>query len=410
MFATAPSLKSVERHIVAKFDLVNSLVGSLADAPHVSPVAAELSAAIASLRVRYSLATCRLFFLESRGDSTRSAAREQFQRVVSSEGFITDLERILFQVCDLLGPPVRSFAVQARKSAARRRRTLPTRGPSRSSEVSRADSRAILQFFDHEVDCTSTSVECSATHSKDLTKCLECKVDMHVDPDASELQCGSCGITRALVGLVFDEAQFYGQEGQKAKSGTFNPNRHFQFWMEHILAREPLKEIGTEDNPLDVFGEQLVASMRAIIVRDRYLLRRLTIDDIRLILAELGRTDLNKNAAQILKKLTGVAPPSIPEAICQRVEKLFSRSVAIGETVRPAGRTNLNYYPYYIYKLLDAILPPDDVENRRIFYYIYMQKQNTLDKNDVEWRKICEELPEIEFRPTCRDMALAYRP
>ena len=88
-------------------------------------------------------------------------------------------------------------------------------------------------------------------------------------------------------------------------------------------------------------------------------------------------------------------------------------AIEIGERVRPPGRTNRNYYPYYIYKILDAIIPkdaPGAQEHRRVLYYIYMQGQDTLDKNDREWEEICSELSEIEWTATCRNESLKYRP
>lgn len=90
------------------------------------------------------------------------------------------------------------------------------------------------------------------------------------------------------------------------------------------------------------------------------------------------------------------------------MEKLFSKAIEIGERVRPSGRTNRSYYPFYIYKILDAILPEDDYDNRRVLFYIYMQGKETLDKNDREWGEICSELPEIAWVPTDRTKAQKY--
>lgn len=443
--SSAPSLKSVDRHITAKFGIAEDLVARLlppetASGPEMTlppglPIQppgqaaakkparrkrrgrdqtaeiAQLAAELASLQVAYSLATGSLFVLEARGESTRAEAREQFQTTVASGGFVGDLENLFVRACGLLSAAAGAYAAQHRNLEAKRRSASSRRaGVTRPRGLDRGDAREIERFFGHQVNCTSGAVGCSASQNKDHDRCSDCGVEMLVDPDASELRCGECGVTRPLIGRVFDEAQFYSQEGQKAKSGTSGYNRHYQYWIDRILAREPLKEIGDPNDPDNLFGEKLIEDIEAIVRRDNYLLLQLTPDDVRQILHELGRTDLNKNTAQILKKLTGVGPPSVPEAICQRVERQFSRAVAIGATVRPAGRTNLNYYPYYIYKLFDAALPLDDRENRRILYYIYLQKQGTLEDNDIEWRDICSEMPDVEFRPTDRAMALAYRP
>lgn len=243
-------------------------------------------------------------------------------------------------------------------------------------------------------------------------RCPACGADMVVDAGRSTLRCAApnCGAVRELVGTVFDDSQFYSQEGQKAKSGTFNPNRHFQFWWTHILAREPDDEIGDKSDPDNMYGEKLLVALRAIVARNRCILRLLNVNDIRSMLRETGRTELNKNAPLLLKKLTGVGPPSICDAIAARVENLFSKAIEIGERVRRNGRVNRNYYPYYIYKILDQILPESDFENRRALYYIYIQSRETVEADDADWERICSEMDEITYTPTDRTKALSYAP
>ena len=254
-----------------------------------------------------------------------------------------------------------------------------------------------------------------AAHGDRYNICPDCQEEMAINSETSELTCAGCGKVRELVGIVFDDAQFYSQEGQKAKSGAFNPNRHFRFWIDRILAREPGEELGDKDDPDNTYGELLLEQLRGIVRRDQKILRLLTVDDVRAMLKETGRTDLNKNVPLIMRRLTGIGPPQLSEAICHRVEKLFSKAIEIGERVRPASRTNRNYYPYYIYKILDAILPeeknPEDLaEARRVLYYIYMQGQDTLAPNAKEGEEICMELPEIDWVPTGRTQAQRYRP
>ena len=73
------------------------------------------------------------------------------------------------------------------------------------------------------------------------------------------------------------------------------------------------------------------------------------------------------------------------------------------------GRVNRNYYPYYIYKILDQLLAADDYENRRVLYYIYIQSKETVEADDADWEQICLELAEIDYVPTDRTKALEYR-
>jgi hypothetical protein len=439
-------MENIGRHISAKFDLAIVLIAKLSppearrgcvSAPDpegpgapirricgatppagLAEAAEALRVELDAIRTRYALCTAHLFFQASSGESGRLAARDEFQRIVASENFLGELSGLVRRTQvglgvsdeDLVPRPARRPAARGRPKAAEA--AASKGGRPRPGRALVREVKAILdQYHGHEVDCTARTVELSySTHGEQYNVCGDCKKEMGVNADTSELACPGCGKVRELIGTVFDDAQFYNQEGQKAKSGSFNPNRHFRFWMDRILSREPEEELGDKDDPDSTCGEKLLAQLRGIIRRDRKILRLLTVDDTRAMLKEAGRTDLNKNVPLIMRRLTGVGPPSLVESACQRVEKLFSKAIEIGERVRPAGRTNRNYYPYYIYKILDAILEEEDLENRRVLYYIYMQGQDTLDKNDREWEEICMELPEIVWASTSRAKAQKYCP
>lgn len=243
-------------------------------------------------------------------------------------------------------------------------------------------------------------------------QCIVCGAHMVVDPIKSELKCpiSNCGTVKELVGTVFDDSQFYSQEGQKAKSGTFNPNRHFQLWWTHLLAREPEESIGNKSDPENLYGEKYLNRMMSIIKRDNKVLRLITVDDVRSMLSECGLTDLNKNVSLIMKKLTGIGPPNIPDSIAVRAENLFTKAVEIDETIRRSNRSNRNYYPFYIHRILDSILPENDSENRRMLYYIYIQSQDTVESDDLDWERICSQLTEIKYVPMDRTIGQKYAP
>lgn len=250
----------------------------------------------------------------------------------------------------------------------------------------------------------------TATADTDYQRCEMCAATMLVDPEHSEVRCAHCGITRELGGVVFDAMQFYSQEGQKAKSGAFNPHRHLQFWWTHIYAQEPEEELGDAKDESNQCGEKLIAQLREMVRRDHKVLLHLTPYDVRDLLQKTGNTVLNKNVALLLKKLTGVGPPTPSEELAHKVTKLFLAAVEYSEKVRPASRTNRNYYPYYIYKILEAILT--EPEQRRVLYYIYLQSDDTLERNDASWRDICmsPDMAEVKYKPTCKRDAAKYRP
>lgn len=423
-------METLSRGATAKFDLAGALFDKAA------PACMELRVELDALRTRYALSTGHLFLRAALGESSRQDARVEFHRILASEGFLSELDGLVARLKIGLGfggggeedgrpprppgPPARDGGPadgpdggedDEPGAGARRRRRLPPQGAGRCrlGRPAGALVRETRALFDQYAEHGAVlDAEPPPFGGERYNWCAECLREMCVRADTSELECPSCHRCRQLIGTVFDDAQFYNQEGQKAKSGSFNPNRHFRFWMDRILAREPEEELGDKEDPDNTCGELLLAGLRNLIRRNNKILRLLGVDDVRAMLKVLGRTELNKNVPLIMKKLTGVGPPPLPEALCQRVEKLFSKAIEIGERVRPSGRTNRSYYPFYIYKILDAILPDDDYDNRRVLFYIYMQGKETLDKNDREWGGICSELPEIAWVPTDRTKAQKY--
>jgi len=236
----------------------------------------------------------------------------------------------------------------------------------------------------------------------DYEICTGCGSPMSVDSESSELQCLNCSRIKELVGLVFDDSQFYGQEGQKTKTGTFNPNRHFHFWWVHILARESEEELGDKNDPNNLYGEKLLDSLRYELLRRRKIAKLLRVDDIRLLLKsdEVKRTDLNKNASLILKKLTGIGPPQPDESFSKQVESKFSMAIEIGESLQRIGRSNRNYYPYYIYKIVESLTTPSH-EMYGILKFIYLQSEETVTNDDLDWEKICPHIG-IKYKATNR--------
>lgn len=238
-------------------------------------------------------------------------------------------------------------------------------------------------------------------------KCSLCGFIMNIDSNRSELCCENCGMVRELIGTIFDDTQFYNQEN-KSKSGTFNPNRHFQFWWSHILAKESEEELGDKKDPENLYGEKTLQDIKRIINRDHKILQLLTVNDIRSILREIEKTELNKNVPLILKKITGIGPPNVPEHLTIQVENLFTKAIEIGERLKSDKRINRNYYPYYIYRIIEALTTDEDVEIRRILYYIYIQSKETVEADDLDWEKICTELKEITYKPTDRTLGFKY--
>ena len=71
-----------------------------------------------------------------------------------------------------------------------------------------------------------------------------------------------------------------------------------------------------------------------------------------------------------------------------------AKAIEIGERLCRSGRVNRNYYPFTISRILESVLPLEDLENRRVFYYIYVQSRETVEADDDDWEQVCLELDE----------------
>jgi len=412
-------METASRQLLAKFKAARALIEQITIANVPTDLAQMCISELSALEIRFALSTGHLFIISASGESGRLSANSEFSRILAAENFSGHVDSLVVRSENALrnvGFPIRGDDAPAKRSgpATRRgvgrgtRKTTVPKGPKPSPQV-----RAIIQrLLDVYPRGDARSPAEGAALEVDFESCATCGGDMVVDAGRSMLRCADpeCGTLRELVGTVFDDSQFYSQEGQKAKSGTFNPNRHFQFWWMHILAREPEEEIGDKNDPNNMYGELLIVGMQKIVRRDRMILRLLEVNDIRAMLRELDRTDLNKNVPLFLKKLTGVGPPQLSDSLAVRVENIFTKAIEIGERVRGPDRVNRNYYPFYILKILDHIIPEDDYENRRILYYIYVQSKETVESDDADWEPICAELSEISYKPTDRSLGLKYRP
>lgn len=222
-----------------------------------------------------------------------------------------------------------------------------------------------------------------------------CGADMEIFPMMSEIVCPSCGIIAMMYGTVFEDSQFYSQEGQRSKHGTYEPSRHCKFWVHRIQARE------NTDIPKKCI-DQLVQCMRRDGVIDG---RRLMCSQIRQYLKETRNTEFNDHVPLIRKIITGIAPPQLSGPELRVLYNLFDKTVNVFETVKPSTKSNTMYYPYIIYKILELSMPGNRIRKKKILECIHLQSRDTLIANDNIWEKICNIVSSIrgKYKPTDRN-------
>lgn len=383
-------MEPIVQQLITKFDIVKEIIQKI---NNVFNNGLELLDEFDQIETKFALHIGPVYILLYSGESSRIKIQTDFSQFLIAEDFSNELNILINKIVIIL----------------------------KNNKIDLVDNTILVKKYknkkkDYTIELQhlfnvlpwTINIKDNYNQNINYNKCSLCANIMTIDSGKSELRCDKCGMIRELIGTVFDDTQFYSQEGQKAKSGTFNPNRHFQFWWSHILAKEPEEELGDKKDQDNLYGEKVLKQIKNIIIRDHKVLQLLTVNDIRSILREIEKTDLNKNVPLILKKITGIGPPHIPNYITIKVENLFTKAIEIGERIKHNKRINRNYYPYYIYRIIEAITTEKDTEIRRILYYIYIQSKETVESDDIDWERICMELKEISYKPTDRTLGLKY--
>lgn len=227
--------------------------------------------------------------------------------------------------------------------------------------------------------------------SEEILDYCECGHTMQVIAGSSEMVCSHCGYLYELKGTVFDDNQFYSQEGTRYKHAGYEPSKHCKCWLERIQARETNTISDTQINKIE-----------ACIKRDGITnKKRLTIDQLRRYLKDSGLTELNEHVALIKRLITGVVPPQLTYAETQDITNSFSKAVKAYNIIRPSSKSNILFYPFVIRKLIEMHVS-DFIKRKSLLSFIHLQGPQTLVSNDQIWQKICDVTPGFKYRPTDR--------
>jgi hypothetical protein len=218
---------------------------------------------------------------------------------------------------------------------------------------------------------------------------------MDIDSISSALICKKCGLTKELYGTVFEDEQFYYQEGQRTKHGTYDTAKHCKAWIDRIQAKE------NTEIPTDI-----VQDIKKYIILDKITNKHnITCSQIRKYLQLTNNSKYNEHVPLIRKLITGISPPQLTEYEIQLIYIYFDKVIHIFEEIKPISKTNCPYYPYFIYKIIEQIITKssDRIRKLKILECIHLQSRETLICNDFIWHPICERITEFKYIPTDRN-------
>lgn len=224
--------------------------------------------------------------------------------------------------------------------------------------------------------------------------CTHCDIKMIVKINTSELTCPKCGHLTTLIGTVFEDSQFYSQEGQRFKHGSYNPMRHCKSWIESIQAKDKSS-----------IDESVIQKIKDKIKKNRIInVNNISIDQYRKYLKELKLTSFNNNITLIRKQITGISPPQLSHDETIMLYNYFDKSIKTYNIIKSQEKRNSLFFPYFIFKCLEIIIK-DPIKKKELLNCIHLQEKNTLIDNDKYWFKICE-LNNFQFITTDRSKYL----
>jgi hypothetical protein len=219
--------------------------------------------------------------------------------------------------------------------------------------------------------------------------CSNCKNKMIIQSNTSELLCINCGNIYTLIGSVFEDSQFYNQEGNRYRHGTYDPSRHCKFWIDRIQAKENT-----------IIEDNIINKIKECIKRDRIEnIKNISIKQFRIYLKQANLSKLNDHIPLIKKMITGYIPPQLTHNELHILFNYFDKATKTYDIIKPKEKSNSLYYPFLIYKILDLIII-DEYKKKELLSCIHLQSYETLIDNDKVWKHICKYNENFIYKPT----------
>jgi len=222
-----------------------------------------------------------------------------------------------------------------------------------------------------------------------------CNNKMDIDPVYSALVCKQCGLVKKLFGTVFEDDQFYFQDGHRIKHGTYDPSKHCRFWVDRIQGHE-----STE------IPDSVINKIKKCIMLDKIIHKHnINCNHIRKYLHQTNNSKYNEHVPLIRKLITNISPPQLTDYEIQLINIYFDKVIHIFDDIKPDTKTNCPYHPYFIYKIIEQIITAnhDRIRKLKILSCIHLQSRETLICNDTIWAPICVRIPEFVYIPTDRN-------
>jgi hypothetical protein len=195
------------------------------------------------------------------------------------------------------------------------------------------------------------------------------------DEVQSEDVCSNCGATEFVLGneLGFKEEQ----EIEKNVVYSYKRENHFNEWISQFQAKE-------STSVPDIVINQLRSEFKKQKITD---LADITHEKVKGLLKKLNWAKYYEHVPYIATILNGIQPPTMPQALEDRLRLMFHKIQAPFEKHKPANRKNFLSYSFCLYKMCELL-----GEDEFLPCFPLLKSKEKLYVQDEIWCKICREL------------------
>jgi ribosomal protein L32 len=193
--------------------------------------------------------------------------------------------------------------------------------------------------------------------------------------ETSDHVCQDCGVA------VFDLGDEVGyreeQEIEKNIVYSYRRENHFNEWIAQFQAKE------STNVPSDVI-EKLRSEFKKQKIKD---ISEITHAKVKEFLKKLGLSKYYEHIPYITSILNGLKPPTMPQALEDKLRMMFTEIEKAWEKNKPADRKNFLSYSYTLYKMCELL-----GEDEYLPCFQLLKSKEKLYKQDQMWKAICKEL------------------
>ena len=203
------------------------------------------------------------------------------------------------------------------------------------------------------------------------------------DEVLSEDVCRECGATEFVLGteLGFKEEQ----EIEKNVVYSYKRENHFNEWVSQFQAKE-------STSVPDIVISQLRSEFKKQKIKD---LSEITHEKVKALLKKLNWAKYYEHVPYIATILNGIQPPTMPQALEDKLRLMFHKIQDPFEKHKPANRKNFLSYSFCLYKMCELL-----GEDEYLPCFPLLKSKEKLYIQDQIWKKICEEL-KWQYISTC---------